>query len=102
MTATSDKQRQGLQKKVDEEKSILFLSTMLQRAFEVSHTYSLGRVSRTLRVYPVCKSENNAMIRLCVDRDILGLQKAFEKDALCPFTLDEKGNSLLRVGAIRF
>lgn len=91
--------RRGSWKEVTKGKSVLIISTFIQRAFEIRLAYSLGPVSRTLRVHPVCSAED-PIFALCKKGDIAGLRTAFDQRKLSPFLLDEQGNSLLHVRAI--
>ena len=83
-------------KPLAEETSIIIAPSFMRRLLELRLASSLGKVSRTLNVYPVL-DWNAPMFAMCSRGDMNGLQTVFGSGKMSPFVLDDAGNTLLHV-----
>ena len=79
-----------------EETAIMIVPSFMRRLLEVRLATSLGKVSRTLHVYPVMACDS-PIFTMCLNADMHGLQTAFSSGEISPFVLDESGLTLLHV-----
>lgn len=68
----------------------------MKRLLEMCVTYSLGKTSRSLNVYPVVPC-GSPIMSMCLNGDMHGLQAVFGSGQMSPFVLDDVGNTLLHV-----
>lgn len=83
-------------KALAEETSVIVVPPFMKRLLEMRVTYSLGKTSRSLNVYPVVPWPS-LIIDMCDDGDMHGLQAVFGSGQMSPFVLDDDGNTLLHV-----
>ncbi len=62
---------------------------------------SLGRVSRTLNVYPTLEYCSPPFV-MCIEGDLQGLQKMLSNRTVSPFVMDWQGMTLLHYAALGF
>lgn len=83
-------------KALAEETSVTVVPPFMKRLLEMRVTYSLGKTSRSLNVYPVVPWPSPIM-SMCRNGDMHGLQAVFGSGEMSPFVLDDVGNTLLHV-----
>lgn len=83
---------------ITEARIVAFSPSFLNRRFELCFENGLGRISRSLRTYPVM-NEGAAIFKMCHSGNVSGLQDAFSSGVLSPFVLDNRGRTLLHVSA---
>ena len=83
-----------------EDRLISIRPSFLRYALEIRVTSSFGRVTGSLRTYPVMSTSSPVLQQawnMCGVGDIQGLQTAFTDGRLSPFTVDQNGMTLLHV-----
>jgi len=88
-------------KAIAEESKIIVTPSFLKKGFEMRYINSLGRVSRTLNVYPTMKA-NLPPFMICRQGDLQGLQIALSNRTISPFVVDQYGMTLLHYAASSF
>lgn len=83
-------------KSLAEETSVTIVPSITRCLLEVRLAHSLGKVSRSLNVYPVV-TYDSPIIKMCSNGDMHGLQAVFSSGQMSPFAHDEIGNTLLHV-----
>ncbi len=74
--------------------------SFLRYALEIRVTSSFGRVTRSLKIYPVMSHSSRVLQQawnMYGEDDIQGLQNAFTDGCLSPFTVDQNGLTFLHV-----
>ncbi len=83
-----------------EDRLISIRPSFLRYALEIRVTSSFGRVTRSLRTYPLMSHSSPVLQQawnMCGVGDIKGLQIAFTDGRLSPFTVDQNGMTFLHV-----
>ena len=79
-----------------EERIIKITLIFLRKILELRFLNSFGRMSRTLKTYPILP-DRAPIFQLCMEGDIQGLQVALSSGTVSPFVLSKGGFSLLQV-----
>ncbi len=88
-------------KAIAEETAITFSPSFVRKAFEIRYTFSLGRVSRTLNIYPTMKA-NSPIFMMCREGNLQGVQIALSNRTVSPYVMDEYGMTLVHYAASTF
>ena len=83
-------------KAIRESKAIMVTPAFFKTALELRVTSSLGRVSRTINLYPML-DRNDPIFEICRTGDLQGLQVALSSGSISPFVVDNYGQTLLHV-----
>ena len=96
--APSARGRISRKRAVAEGKEVLVALSFVRKIYEFRYSESLGRVSRTLNIYPVLLSDSSVFTK-CRAGDIQGLQSAFSLGVVSPYVRDQYGMTLLHYAA---
>ena len=85
---------------LSEETSIIARPLFLKRTLELRFQKSLGRLTRTLKSYPMVPNTSE-IFSMCLSGRLEALQQALSRGHVSPFVTDECGKTLLHYAAIR-
>jgi hypothetical protein len=74
----------------------IFMPSFLSYAFDYRYLNTCGFVERALRTYPILPREHPVW-GMCHWGDLTGIQKLLGKREISPFSVNERGNTLLHV-----
>ncbi|PMD47170.1 hypothetical protein L207DRAFT_606278 [Hyaloscypha variabilis F] len=73
-----------------------FMPSFVARAFEFQALSTCGSIQRSIRIYPII-SGRHPVWRMCINGDLKGIQTLLSARQVSPFSVDEKGHTLLHV-----
>jgi hypothetical protein len=79
-----------------DESTWIFMPSFFSRCIDFRYLNSCGYIQRSLRTYPVVRSDHPVW-KMCWNGDVIGIQKLFSERQLSPFSVDAWGNTLLHV-----
>ncbi|KAE9365956.1 hypothetical protein N431DRAFT_385949 [Stipitochalara longipes BDJ] len=76
----------------------VFMPSFLSYAFDFQYLNTCGYVERTLRTYSVVQ-DNHPIWVMCWEGDLKGIQKLLSDREISPFSVNQRGRTLLHVSA---